>query len=89
MASVDFSPNISSQVDVGKSTVKASTIKAALLELFESNPKLKSYLVNDDGTLRKHVAIVVDGVPVKDRANQSDSISEKSEIFIMQALSGG
>jgi sulfur carrier protein ThiS len=39
--------------------------------------------------LRKHIAVFVDGKMVADREGLSDPVNQDSEIYIMQALSGG
>jgi hypothetical protein len=35
------------------------------------------------------MAIFLDGVPILDRRELSDAVSKLSEIFVVQALSGG
>ncbi|MDB4539650.1 MAG: hypothetical protein P8M17_06820 [Saprospiraceae bacterium] len=50
---------------------------------------IKNYLVDERGALRKHVNIFVDGELILDRIKMTDSVDHTSEIFIMQALSGG
>jgi hypothetical protein len=46
-------------------------------------------VLDDQGRLRQHVNIFIDGVMIKDRTSLSDPFRENSEIYIMQALSGG
>jgi len=50
---------------------------------------LKDYIVDEQGILRKHVNIFVDGEMIQDREQLSDRLSPNSEVYIMQALSGG
>lgn len=50
---------------------------------------IKNYLVDDRGALRKHVNIFVDGELILDREKMTDTLKNESEVFIMQALSGG
>lgn len=50
---------------------------------------LASYLINDDGSLRKHVVIFVNTKPIVDRRQLSDALQTDSDVMIMQALSGG
>jgi hypothetical protein len=50
---------------------------------------LRGYVVDDQGALRQHVAIFVDNRPISDRAGLGDKVRHDSEIFVMQALSGG
>ena len=46
-------------------------------------------ILDDEGALRKHVSIVVNGATIRDRAGLSDAVGPDAEIFVMQALSGG
>lgn len=62
---------------------------AALQAVFVENPVLRGYVLDDQGRLRKHVAVFVDGVQISDRVHLSDPVREDSDIFVMQALSGG
>ena len=61
----------------------------ALSRVFRNNPDLRSYVLDDQGRLRTHVAIYVDGRAVRDRAALGDAVGAGSEIHVMQALSGG
>ncbi len=64
-------------------------VSEVITEIDKEFPGIESYLVDELGRLRKHVNIFVDGNLIKDREKLSDSISENSEVYIMQALSGG
>jgi len=68
---------------------KGATIAQILGEIEACYPGIRSYILNEHGSLRTHVNIFIDGTVIKDRAILSDSFSENSEIYIMQALSGG
>lgn len=62
---------------------------AALARVFDANPRLRGYVVDERGALRKHMTIFVDGELVKDRMQLSDPVGPHTEIYVMQALSGG
>ena len=47
------------------------------------------YVLDDQGALRKHVNVFVDNRMISDRVALSDAVAEDSEVFVMQALSGG
>ena len=64
-------------------------VSEVITEIDKEFPGIESYLVDELGRLRKHVNIFVDGDLIKDREKLSDSISENSEVYIKQALSGG
>lgn len=53
------------------------------------DPLLRSYLLDEQGRLRKHVSIYLDGAPITDRMRLSDPVAQGSEIYVLQALSGG
>jgi hypothetical protein len=58
-------------------------------ELDDHYPGISSYILDEQGNLRKHVNIFIDGKMISDRKTLSDSFTGNSEIYIMQALSGG
>jgi len=68
---------------------KGNTLAAILHEIELDCPGVRSYLLDEQGHLRKHVNIFIDGTIIKDRTDLSDLFSENSEIYIIQALSGG
>ncbi|MDP7133095.1 MAG: MoaD/ThiS family protein [Planctomycetota bacterium] len=69
--------------------MEAATIKEALDRVFEANEPLKSYVVDDQGRLRKHMVVFVDSELIHDREGMTDEVQPNSEIYVMQALSGG
>ena len=58
-------------------------------EIDASYPGLSSYVLDESGSLRRHVNVFIDGKMINDRNKLSDPISSNSEIYIIQALSGG
>lgn len=68
---------------------QGSSIKQVLNEVEQVYPGMKSYILDEQGMLRKHVNIFIDGQLIADRNTLSDSFTSESEIYIMQALSGG
>jgi len=46
-------------------------------------------LLDDQGALRRHVAVYVNGWPAKDRTRLSDPVLARDEIYVFQALTGG
>ena len=89
MARVKFTPHLERYLSAPTATVTGESVAGVLEIVFSDNPKLKGYLLDDQGRLRKHVAVFVNGELVEDRQHLSDPVEEESEIFVMQALSGG
>ncbi|MFA9440545.1 hypothetical protein ACDA63_12990 [Uliginosibacterium sp. sgz301328] len=61
----------------------------ALLQALDGCPAMRGYVLDDQGNLRRHVAVFVDGAMARDRVCLSDAVTSGSEIYVVQALSGG
>ena len=86
---VAFTPNLRRHVAVDRVEVDGTTLRQALDAAFARYPQARSYIVDDQGRIRRHVMIFVDGEQVRDGDGQSDSIGPASKIFVMQSLTGG
>ena len=64
-------------------------MRAALQEVFGIQPQVRDYVLDEQGHLRKHVHIFVDGRRLRDGIRLDEPVGETSEIYVMQALSGG
>lgn len=89
MPRITFTASVQRHLSCPDATASGSTVGQALADVFKSNPKAKSYFLDDQGGLRTHVVVFVDGIPVRDRTTLSDAVEPDSEIYVMQALSGG
>jgi len=89
MPRVVFAPAIQRHVQTPPHVVVASTIRDALNRVFEAQPPLRDYIVDEQGGLRKHVAIFIDDAQMHDRDNLDQRIDDHAEIYVVQALSGG
>lgn len=89
MPKVQFTPHLQRFVDCPSLTVTGNTVRCVLETVFSKNPRLRGYILDDQNRLRQHVVVFVNGEPVQDREQLSDALQESSEVFVMQALSGG
>ncbi|MBI1372424.1 MAG: MoaD/ThiS family protein [Phycisphaera sp.] len=89
MPTIGFTANVAKYVDVSPPRLTGDTVRAALEDLFAINPKLRSYVLDDQGAVRTHVVVFVNGEAIADRATLSEAVKDDDEIFIAQALSGG
>jgi molybdopterin synthase sulfur carrier subunit len=69
--------------------VEGRTVREALDRAFGENPRARGYVLDEQGALRKHMVVFVDGEAILDRTGLSDGVSADSQIYVMQALSGG
>jgi hypothetical protein len=89
MATVRFTRNIQRHVECPTREVEGATVRAALDAYFESGPRARGYVLDDRNALRPHMAIFIDGQPLRDRDELSDPVDASTVIDVMQALSGG
>lgn len=89
MVTVKFTENLQRHVDSSPLIVEGETLREVLKAAFVQRPEMRSYVVDDQFALRKHMNIFINQELIKDRIQQTDRVSDGSEIFVMQALSGG
>ena len=75
--------------DLTSLDVEQRDLQEILSAINEKWPGIKDYLVDEQGRLRKHVNIFVDGQLIEDRDRLSDLVGSGSEVYFFQALSGG
>ena len=89
MARVSFTSALQRFLAVASAEVEGGTVGTALAVVFEARPALRGYVLDDQGALRRHIAVYVNGQPVHDRVRLTDPVGPHDEIYVFQALSGG
>ena len=89
MARVIFTSHLRRFADCPEVRVPGTTLLEVLDAVFASNGRLRGYVLDDQGALRKHVNVFIDGGMVRDRARLGDPVGPDADIYVMQALSGG
>ena len=89
MARVTFTTNLRRHVDCPIVEAEGRTVREVLDIVFASNDRLRSYVLDDQAALRKHITILVDGQRLRDLEKLSDTVTPTTQIYILQALSGG
>jgi len=89
MPRVIFTSHLQRHVACPEADVQGATVGEALATVFAQAPQVRDYVVDEQGHVRRHVHIYVNGRRIADRERLSDAVSPDSEIFVLQALSGG
>ena len=89
MVKVHFTSNLRRHVDCPMVETAGVTVRDILDQAFAQNPRLGTYVLDDQGHVRKHMRILVDGKAIRDLEKQTDAVLPASEVWVMQALSGG
>jgi len=89
MARVVFTSNLLRHVSCPDTHVHAQNLNDALHQVFAAHPSVRDYVLDEQGELRKHVVVFIDGERVRDRRRLTDPVREASQIYVLQALTGG
>jgi molybdopterin converting factor small subunit len=89
MAKVLFTSNLRQHVECPPLEGEGQTVRDVLEDAFRKNPPVRSYVLDDQGALRQHMMVFVNGRGVRDRRGLSDPVPPGAEVHVFQALSGG
>ncbi len=89
MPRISFTGNLRRHLACPPATVEGETARAVLDAVFADNPRLRSYVLDDQGRLRKHVNVFINDRMIADRIGLADPVAAHDELFVLQALSGG
>lgn len=89
MPRVDFTPQLRRFTETPCVETGAATLREALDDAFTLNPRLRGYVLDDQGHLRANVVVFIDGQRSRDRIGLLDEVGDGSTVHVLQALSGG
>ncbi len=89
MASIAFTQHLRAVGPTRTEACDGATLAQMLDVLSDRYPRLKDYVLDDQGRLRKHVAIFIDGVMAPRETALAASLAPSSHVYVFQALSGG
>jgi molybdopterin synthase sulfur carrier subunit len=89
MAQVHFTSWLRELVPDAPLSVPGTTVGEALTHLWAQQPQVRGYVLDDQGRLRKHVCIFADGARLQAAAALEHRINSDSQLYVMQALTGG
>lgn len=89
MATIAFTSHLRAVGPDAVARYEGSTVAELLDAVAADYPRLKGYVLDDQGRLRKHIAVFVDGaLQPRDRA-LGLALTDASDVYVFQALSGG
>jgi len=89
MAQLIFTQQLARFLPVPQVTCAEDNLRAALDYAFADNPRLRGYILDDQGHLRENVAIFIDGKRPRCSRRLDDPLAPHSQVYVLQALSGG
>lgn len=89
MATVRFTSTLVRHRPAPTVTAEGETLLEVLDRALADDALLRSYVLDEQGRLRKHVNVFIDGTMIGDRLRLSDPVRPAAEVYVLQALSGG
>jgi sulfur carrier protein ThiS len=89
MPLVSFAPALTRHVACPPQQVAADTLRGALDQALLAAPALRGYVFDEQGAVRRHVAVFVNARMVADRARLDLALEPADRVMVIQALTGG
>ncbi len=89
MPTVRFTQNIQRHLACPTREVAGATLRDVLEAYFGLHGQARGYVLDDQGKLRQHMAVFIDGGQIRDRDGLSDPVPPDAVVDLVQALSGG
>ena len=89
MPTVEFAPALTRHVPCPPQRVAAADLKGALDEAFQAAPALRGYVLDEQGAVRKHVAVFVNARMIASRSQLDIPLGGDDKVIVIQALTGG
>ena len=89
MPIIEFAPALTRHVACPAQRVAAGTLRAALEAAFRAAPAMQGYVLDEQGCVRKHVAVFVNARMIGSRAQLDIPLQPDDKVIVLQALTGG
>lgn len=89
LVTVSFAASLQRHIPCPPQNVAASNLRAALQTALIAAPDLSHYVFDDQGNVRKHVAIFINRDMLQNRADLTQPLSAGDQVLVVQALTGG
>jgi sulfur-carrier protein len=89
MPTVEFAAALTRHVRCPPQAVDAKTLREALDAAFHAAPPLRSYVLDEQGAVRKHVAVFINARMIASRTQLDVDLQPDDKVMVIQALTGG
>jgi len=89
MPQVEFAPHLQRHVRCPPQSVAAGTLRGVLDAALAAAPGLRDYVLDEQGGVRKHVAVFINGELMHERRSLERALAPADRVYVAQALSGG
>lgn len=89
MVTVEFAASLRRHVECAPQRVAAGSLRAVLQAALAAAPTLSHYVFDDQGHIRKHVAVFINQQMLSNRSQLDAPIASGDTVLVIQALTGG
>lgn len=90
MVSVEFAASLRRHVHCDTQRVAPGSLRTVLdSALAAAPPELRHYVLDDQGHIRKHVAVFINQTMVLNRQKLDQTLASGDTVLVIQALTGG
>lgn len=89
MVNVEFAASFQRHRPCPAQSVPAGTLASVLDHAFAAEPGLRHYVLDDQGHIRKHVAVFINGAMHQQRQHMGIDVVDGTKVLVIQCLTGG
>lgn len=89
MVQVEFAASLQRHKPCPPQSVPAESLANVLSQAFAAEPGLRHYVLDDQGHIRKHVAVFINGVMHQQRQQMDLPVADGGKVLVVQCLTGG
>jgi sulfur-carrier protein len=87
--SVTFAASLQRHIPCPTQSVAPASLRAVIKTALLAAPDLSHYVFDDQGNIRKHVAVFINRDMLQNRADLTRTLSAGDQVLVVQALTGG
>ena len=89
MVNVEFAPSLQRHKPCPAQDVQPGSLASVLTQAFAAEPGLQHYVLDDQGHIRKHVAVFINGAMHQQRQRMDQDVPDQAKVLVIQCLTGG
>jgi sulfur-carrier protein len=89
LVTVTFAASLQRHVTCAPQYVAPATLRTALVAALQAAPDLSHYIFDDQGNIRKHVAVFINRDMLLNRTDLTQGLNAGDQVLVVQALTGG
>ena len=89
LVTVTFAPSLQRHIPCPPQSVAPSNLREVLKTALLAAPDLSHYVFDDQGNIRKHVAVFINRDMLQNRSVLTQMLKAGDQVLVVQALTGG